>query len=82
MAGANKAPPPKNEMLVPLTIDIPDDEIEELIENAKTNTKDEEDFFDYVLEYIGEDVRFNLLYNKLHLNRCDIISVIKDFMGE
>lgn len=67
-------------MLVPITIDIPDEEIEELIEDAKTNTKNEEEFFDYVLEYICEDVRFNLLYSKLHLNSCDIISIIKDFM--
>lgn len=67
-------------MLVPITIDIPDDEIEELIEDAKADTENEEEFFDYVLEYICEDVRFNLKYDRVHLYSCDVIPIIKDFM--
>lgn len=68
-------------MLIPMTIDIPDDEIKELIEDAKTDTENEEEFFDCVVNYICENVN-NYQYDKIHLYSCDIISAIKNFMGE
>ena len=80
MAGAYRAPPPKIKMLIPITIDIPDDEIKELIKDAKTDTENEEEFFDYVVEYICDNIDYSLPSNQFHADSCDIISAVKDFM--
>lgn len=80
MAGAYRAPPPKIKMIIPITIDIPDDEIKEVIEDAKVDVDSEEEFFDYVLEYVHDNIKDNSLRYDTHVYSCDVISAIKDFM--
>lgn len=78
MAGAYRAPPPKIKMIIPITVDVPDDEIKEVIEDAKVDTDTEEEFFDYISEYLYDNI--DEWKYPVHVYTCDMISAIKDFM--
>ena len=65
-------------MIIPITVDVPDDEIKEVIEDAKVDTDTEEEFFDYVSEYLYDNID-NYEY-PVHVNTGYLVSAIKDFM--
>lgn len=65
-------------MIIPITVDVPDDEVREVIEDAKVDVDTEEEFFDYISEYLYDNIDEGKY--PVHVYSCDMISAIKDFM--